>query len=115
VFVLLAATWGLAFTGFPYAIALKTGNPAAVNSSFVIFFPFAFLTTTFVPKAALTGWLSTIATYNPVTYLLEGLRSLELTGWDGGALAQALVAVAAVGAVSQTLALATLRGRVKRG
>jgi ABC-2 type transport system permease protein len=115
VFVLLAASWGLAFTGFPYAIALKTGNPAAVNSSFVIFFPFAFLTTTFVPKAALTGWLSTIATYNPVTYLLEGLRSLELTGWDGGALAQALVAVAAVGAVSQTLALATLRGRVKRG
>ena len=32
---------GLAFTGFPYAIALKTGNPAAVNTSFILFFPFA--------------------------------------------------------------------------
>ena len=65
VFLLLAGAWGLAFTGFPYAIALKTGNPAAVNSSFILFFPFAFLTTTFLPQEALTGWLSTIADYNP--------------------------------------------------
>ena len=34
VFVLFGALWGLAFTGFPYAIALRTGNPGAVNSSF---------------------------------------------------------------------------------
>jgi ABC-2 type transport system permease protein len=112
---MLAALWGLVFTGFPYAIALKTGNPAAVNSSFVVFFPFAFLTTTFVPKEALTGWMATIATYNPVTYLLAGLRSLEMTGWDWSALGQALIAVGAVGLISMSLALATLRGRVKRG
>ena len=42
-----------------------------MNSSFILFFPFAFLTTSFLPKEALTGWLSTIATYNPVTYVLE--------------------------------------------
>ncbi|HEX4539099.1 MAG TPA: ABC transporter permease [Acidimicrobiales bacterium] len=114
-FVLLAALWGLVFTGFPYAIALKTGNPAAVNSSFVLFFPLAFLTTTFVPRQALSGWLSTIATYNPVTYLLAGLRSLTSVGWDGSALGQAVVAVAAVGVISMSLALAALRGRVKRG
>ena len=42
---LLGALWSLAFTGFGYAIALKTGNPAAVNSSFLLFFPFLFLTT----------------------------------------------------------------------
>lgn len=114
-FVLLGATWGLVFTGFPYAIALKTGNPAAVNSSFVLFFPLAFLTTAFVPQYALTGWLSTIATYNPVTYLLNGLRALISVGWDGAALGQALVAMAAVGVLSMSLALAALRGRVRRG
>lgn len=59
VFLLVAGLWGLAFTGFPYAIALKTGNPGAVNSSFLLFFPFAFLTSTFFPKEALTGWLAT--------------------------------------------------------
>jgi ABC-2 type transport system permease protein len=115
VFLLLAGTWGVVFTGFPYAIALKTGNPAAVNSSFILFFPFAFLTTSFLPKEALTGWLSAIATVNPVTYLLEGLRSLETVGWDGAALGKAVLAIAAVGVVSMTLAFSTLRGRVKRG
>jgi hypothetical protein len=38
-FVVLAALWSLAFSGFGYAIALKTGNPAAVNSTFLLFFP----------------------------------------------------------------------------
>lgn len=114
VFLLISGLWGLAFTGFPYAIALKTGNPAAVNSSFVLFFPFAFLTTAFLPKDQLTGWLSTIATYNPVTYLLAGLRSLILVGWEGEELLKALAAVLGVAAVSMSLALAALRGRVKR-
>ena len=114
VFILLAGCWGVVFTGFPYAIALKTGNPAAVNASFILFFPFAFLTTSFVPQEALTGWLSTIADYNPVTYLLAGLRSLIFVGWDAEALLKAIGAVALVGVLSQGLALAALRGRVAR-
>ena len=65
VFILYGGFWGLAFAGFPYAIALKTGNPAAVNASFILFFPFAFLTTTFLPKEALTGWLATVADVQP--------------------------------------------------
>ncbi len=114
-FILLAGAWGLAFTGFPYAIALKTGNPAAVNSSFILFFPFAFLTTTFLPQEALTGWLSTIADFNPVTYLLEALRSLLTGGWQADSLLQGVGAIAAVAAVSFTLAALALRGRVSRG
>ena len=114
VFLLLAGLWGLAFTGFPYAIALKTGNPAAVNSSFLLFFPFAFLTTAFLPQEALTGWLSTLATYNPVTYVLAALRSLLTEGWDGTALTQGVIAILGVAAVSHTLAFMALRGRVSR-
>jgi len=114
VFLLLAGLWGLAFTGFPYAIALKTGNPAAVNSSFLLFFPFAFLTTAFLPQEALTGWLSTLATYNPVTYVLAALRSLLTEGWDATALVQGIIAILGVAAVSHTLAFMALRGRVSR-
>lgn len=113
-FLLLAGLWGLAFTGFPYAIALKTGSPAAVNSSFLLFFPFAFLTTALLPQEALTGWLSTIATFNPVTYLLEALRSLITQGWVGGSLLRGLAAIGLVAALSFSLALAALRGRVSR-
>jgi ABC-2 type transport system permease protein len=115
VFIAMSGAWGVVFTGFPYAIALKTGNPGAVASSFILFFPFAFLTTSFLPKDALSGWLATLATLNPVTYLLEGLRSLITVGWDASAIGAALLAVAGVGVVSMSLALATLRGRVKRG
>lgn len=113
-FVLLAGLWGVAFTGIPYSIALKTGSPAAVNSSFLLFFPFAFLTTTFLPKAALTGWLATVATYNPVTYVLAMLRSIISEGWDMRIIAEGLAATAVLGFVSIFLALATLRGRVAR-
>ena len=111
VFIFMAGLWGLAFTGFPYAIALKTGNPAAVNTSFILFFPFAFLTTSFLPQEALTGWLSTVADWNPVTYLLAGMRTLILTGWDADEILKGFAAIVGVGAVSMTLAFMALRGR----
>ncbi len=114
-FIVMAGLWGLAFTGFPYAIALKTGSPGAVGASFIIFFPFAFLTTATLPQEALTGWLAAIADYNPMTYLLAALRSLLYGGWDPRALLEGFLAIALVGTVSISLALATLRGRVARG
>ncbi len=113
-FVLLSGLWGLAYTGFPYAVAFKTGNPAAVNSTFLLFFPFVFLTTVFMPREAMTGWLATVAIFNPVTYLLDALRSLISVGWDIGALLKGVAAIAGIGALSGTLALMTLRGRTRR-
>lgn len=114
VFILFGGIWGLVFTGFPYAIALKTGNPAAVNMSFLLFLPFMFLTTISLPKEALTGWLATIATYNPVTYLLDALRSLISVGWDGPSLFYGFIAIGLVGLVSMTLAFMALNGRASK-
>ncbi len=114
-FITIGALWSLAFSGFGYAIALKTGNPAAVNSSFLLFFPFLFLTSSYVPREQLSGWLDTVAAWNPVTYLLEGLRSLISEGWEWGDLASALLAVCVVGTVSMTMCFAALRGRIRRG
>jgi ABC-2 type transport system permease protein len=114
-FVVLAALWSLVFTGFGYAIALKTGNPAAVNSSFLLFFPFLFLTTSYVPLSQLSGWLSGVTHVNPVTYLLGGLRSLVLdhgVQWDQ--LGLAVAAIALVGSISMPMCFAALRGRIKR-
>ena len=113
-FVVLGALWSLAFSGFGYAIALKTGNPAAVNSSFLLFFPFLFLTSSYVPRNQLSGWLGVVAAWNPVTYLLDGLRSLVIEGWRWESLAKALLAIAAVGTVSMSLCFAALRGRISR-
>jgi hypothetical protein len=118
VFIVIGALWSLAFAGFGYAIALNTGNPAAVNSTFLLFFPFPFLflTSAYVPRDQLSGWLNTVADFNPVTYLLAGLRSIVMgSGWQWGQLGQALLALAIVGAISMSLCFAALRAGSKAG
>ncbi len=113
-FILIAALWSLSFAGFGYAIALKTGNPAAVNSSFLLFFPFLFLTSSYVPRDQLSGWLDTVAGWNPVTYLLEGLRSLALSGWHWDDIGKAFLALLVVFLISFGLCFAALRSRVNQ-
>jgi ABC-2 type transport system permease protein len=114
-FVAIGALWCLAFSGFGYAIALKTGNPAAVNSSFLLFFPFLFLTTSYVPREQLSGWLDTVAAWNPVTYLLGGMRAIVTDGWQWNEIGKALLAIAVVGGASMAMCFASLRGRLRRG
>lgn len=113
-FVVMAGLWGLAFTGFPYSIALRTGNPTAVNNSFLLFFPVAFLTTAYLPQDSMTGWLATATRINPTTYFLEGMRAVLQEGWRWRRIGRALLATAGVGAISFSLAFGALRGRVKR-
>jgi ABC-2 type transport system permease protein len=70
-----------------------------------------FLTTAFAPMEALSGWLRTAATFNPMTYILRGLRELSGSGWDLGEIGVALITVFALGAVTLSLALRALIGR----
>src|SRR5581483_12037190 len=111
-FIGISAVWGVAFTGIPYAVALKTGSPAAVNASFVVFFPAFLLSDAIMPKQALTGWFAAIATYNPVTYLINALRALIVTGWDARVLLEGIGALAGIGLVSMSAALLALRARI---
>ena len=113
-FMFLAGLWGLIFTGFPYAIALKTGNAAAVNISFLLFPPFLFMATLFLPQEAMTGWMSAVADFNPVTYLLAALRSLISEGWQPLTLIKGVGSILGVGVVSIGLALAALKARATR-
>ena len=109
--VALSSLWGLAFSAIGFAIALKTGNSQATQNTWFLFMPLMFLTTLFAPREALSGWLSTVATFNPMTYLLAGMRSLSMMGWDASDLGGALLAVVGLGSITFTLALLALRGR----
>jgi ABC-2 type transport system permease protein len=112
VLILVSSLWGLAYSGVGFAVALKTGNSQATQSMWALFMPLMFLTTAFAPKEALSGWLSTAASFNPMTYLLQGMRSLSIEGWDAGDLGLALLAVGALGAVTLTLAFLALKSRI---
>ncbi|MGZ8648396.1 MAG: ABC transporter permease, partial [Solirubrobacteraceae bacterium] len=76
--VTLTALWSAVFVGFMQLIALKTRSAAATNSAGLVFFPLLFLTPNFVPRDLLTRPMEIAATLNPVTYLMEALRSLIL-------------------------------------
>jgi len=80
----------------------------------MLFFPFLFLTSSYVPRSQLTGWLDTVAGLNPVTYILDGLRSLAFEGWQWDELAKTMVAIALVAALSMSMCFAALRGRVSQ-
>ena len=114
-FIGFSALWGLSFTGLPYAVALKTASPAAVNASYILFFPLFFLSDAVMPKQVLTGWFSQIATYNPITYLLGALRSLVMSGWQTGSLLEGLAALLGIGIVSLSLSALALSGRINQG
>ena len=69
--------------------ALRTGSGEAVQGLFPLFFVFIFLSSSNLPRNLLkTGWFHTVASWNPISYLIEGFRSLYIVGWDGTALAR---------------------------
>lgn len=74
-----------------------------------------FISSTFLPLEALSGWMHTVARYNPVTDLFEELRAIILEGWVWSSIAKALLAIAIMGAIPFTPAFLALRGRLKQG
>jgi len=107
--ILLTASWAVVFSGFMQLIALKTRSAAATNSAGLIFFPLLFLTPSFVPRPLLTRPMEIAATFNPVTYIMEALRSLVLHDLDWAAIGRGFAVVAAAGAVMVLLSVRSIR------
>ena len=107
--IAMAAGWAVVFSGFMQLIALKTRSAAATNSAGLIFFPLLFLTPSFVPRPLLTRPMEVAATYNPVTYIMEGLRSLILEDLNWAVIARGFAVVAILGAVMVTLSVRLIR------
>jgi ABC-2 type transport system permease protein len=96
--LLLTAAWSVVYAGFMQLVAMKTRSGAATQSSGLVFFPLLFLTPSFAPRSMLTRPMEIAASFNPVTYLMEGLRTLVLGDgeWQRVGFAFAVVAAATV-------------------
>jgi ABC-2 type transport system permease protein len=114
VVLLFALLIGSGFAGFTVGVALRTENAAATQGASFAFFPLAFLSSAFVPLDYLQGWLKLAAQWNPITYILEALRSLLISGWDGPVLALGLLGAAFVSLAPLAFALLSLQARTKR-
>jgi ABC-2 type transport system permease protein len=85
--------------------ALRTQNARLVQSMFILVFPFLYLTTSQSPKELLPKTFATIATYNPVTYIVEGVRALVLNTWSSPAIWQGFLTATVLFVVMVTLTL----------
>ncbi|GAB4441910.1 MAG: ABC transporter permease [Anaerolineae bacterium] len=110
----IAILLGTGFAGFTVSAALGSGNAAATQGASFIFFPFTFLTATFVPLDLLEGWLKAVAQLNPITYVLGAMRSLLNEGWDANAILQGVVACLILAVAMYALAIFALRARTRR-
>jgi ABC-2 type transport system permease protein len=115
VLLLFAVVTSLGFGAFGAFAALRTGSGEAVQGIFPLFFVFLFISSLGLPRNLIEiDWFRALATVNPVSYLLECVRSLIITGWDGQALALGFGFAAAISVVALTLAGFALRSRLTR-
>ena len=107
--ILFAMAWSCVSMIF----ALRTQNARLVQSLFVIVFPFLYLTTSQAPMELLPPTFQVLATYNPVTYIIEGVRALVIDGWGNSAIWQGFAVAGVLFMVLVSLALASFQKTLK--
>jgi ABC-2 type transport system permease protein len=96
-------------------VALRTGSGEAVQGLFPVFFVFLFISAMSLPLELLqTQWFHDIAAINPVTYLLEAIRSLLFEGWEADKLALGFGIAAVVLLIGMTAASRAMKTRLVR-
>ena len=115
VLILLALTVGAAWGAVGIWIALRTGSGEAVQSQFPILFFFIIISSMNLPRNLIEAdWFRTAATLNPVSYMIEGLRSLIIEGWNAQALALGFAVALMAVTIAMGLASVALRKQMAR-
>jgi ABC-2 type transport system permease protein len=81
----LVIAFGFAFEWIFITLGLLAGNAQAAQGMGMIAFPFAFISSAYVPVSSMPGWLQLFAEHQPLTYMVDAVRALTL-GPDAEAL-----------------------------
>lgn len=113
--VLLSIYVALAFAGVGAWLAVKTGSPEAVQGMFPLLFVLFFLSTMNLPADFIEkDWFRHIAQANPISFLIDGMRGLIITGWDPGTLVPCVAIATALLVLFFGLAARGMNRRVQR-
>jgi ABC-2 type transport system permease protein len=105
----------LAFGSIGILAGVRASSAEAVWGIFPLMFVFLFMSSMSIPRNLMTvEWFKTIATYNPTSYMVEGVRSLLITGWDAEALILGFACTIVIGGAAIALAAVSLRDRMAR-
>jgi ABC-2 type transport system permease protein len=109
VILALSGLFGMGWAGTSFVPALLTKSEQATGTLSLLFFPIAFMSTAFVPPALMPKWLQVVNAWNPITFLIEAIRPLMVSGYNWGAIGKALIAIAVLGLLLQTATLWAFR------
>jgi ABC-2 type transport system permease protein len=115
VIMLTASVLALAVGGFAAGMGLRTGSQEAVQNTFPLLFVLVFVSSAFFPTALMSGWFQTVAEANPVTWMIDGMRSLVIEGFSWRDALTAIAVAAGLAAVTLTLATTQFRRRLRAG
>ncbi|MGZ8783713.1 MAG: ABC transporter permease [Gaiellaceae bacterium] len=110
-----AAVISISFGALGVYLALRTGSGEAIQGLFPLLFVFLDLTSMNTPRELIgVDWFRVVATLNPVSYLIECVRSLIITGWNGEAIALGFGLAVLIGIVATMFASVALKSRLVR-
>jgi ABC-2 type transport system permease protein len=113
--VALTAAATVAIGGLGASVALRTGQASIVQGMFPLIFVVLFLSTAFFPDGLMVEPAQTIARYNPLSFVVEGIREPIVAGLDGTDVLDAVLAIAGIATFSLLLSARALRHRLRAG
>jgi ABC-2 type transport system permease protein len=74
----LVVLFGFVFEWVFVTLGLFAGNAQAAQGMGMIVFPFAFISSAYVPVSTMPSWLQVFAKHQPLTYMVDAVRALTL-------------------------------------
>jgi ABC-2 type transport system permease protein len=111
--LILAALFGIAWSGISLFVALTTKNQETTLSvGLLTTFPLLFLSASVMPLGLLPDWVQQVAKVNPFTYIAEAFQSLIITGFVWEKIEYAMIAIFIVGAISLGASILLFRKKI---
>ena len=115
VMIAIVTLSAVAFGGIGAAIALKSGRASVVQGLFPLVFVILFLSTAFFPDALLLEPAASIAQWNPLSFIVQGVRDPVISTFSAKHIAESLAALGFVALFAMGLSAVALRSRLRTG
>jgi ABC-2 type transport system permease protein len=113
--IVLVTSAAMAVGGIGAAIALRTGSASVVQGLFPLVLVVLFISTAFFPQELMIEPAKTIATYNPLSFIVNGIRDPMISGITASDLIDAVLAIAGIVVLGLVLSARALRHRLRVG
>ncbi|MEN9801784.1 MAG: hypothetical protein RLZ37_909 [Actinomycetota bacterium] len=107
-----SALLGLAMSALMAGIAIRSGSPEVVQSAFPLVFVLMFLSSAFFPRHYMSGWYRTVADWNPMSHIVEGMQSFVNKDLQASQFLRAWLIPLGIAVIAIAFALRTLSKRL---